>query len=104
VPRSVHPTTGLAQLSETQIIEYARYLSEDIGYRIVGTAEHAAGDAWMVTVATQLTDECNALARASGRKLECEVWRQEGSGSHRCVHIFQASTGHPTNAPCAGST
>ncbi|KAI0032979.1 hypothetical protein K488DRAFT_48677 [Vararia minispora EC-137] len=79
----VDPHTNLPQLSEAQILEYARILSEDIGYRTVGTAEHAAADAWLHGVAQRMGDECAQIAQSSGRKLECEVWRQEGSGSHR---------------------
>ncbi|KAG0704555.1 hypothetical protein DFH29DRAFT_910837 [Suillus ampliporus] len=78
------PITSLPQLSETTILEYAKYLSEDIGYRTPGTREHALADAWMTQKAYQLKEECERVVAAQpGRKLECEVWRQEGSGSHR---------------------
>ncbi|KAI0792197.1 hypothetical protein C8Q75DRAFT_754855 [Abortiporus biennis] len=80
----VNPVTLLPQLSETQILSYARQLSEDIGYRTVGTREHALGDEWMINEATVLKKQCDEIVKVSpGRKLECEVWRQEGDGSHR---------------------
>ncbi|KAI0718042.1 hypothetical protein C8T65DRAFT_706971 [Cerioporus squamosus] len=78
------PVTSLPQVSEAQILGYAKYLSEDIGYRTVGTREHALGDAWMLQQAEALRSECEAVVRAHPeRKLQCEVWHQQGSGSHR---------------------
>ncbi|RDX50882.1 hypothetical protein OH76DRAFT_1555381 [Lentinus brumalis] len=78
------PVTSLPQLSEAQILAHAKYLSEDIGYRTVGTREHALGDAWMLQQAEALRSECEAVVRAHPeRKLQCEVWHQQGSGSHR---------------------
>ncbi|GJE93217.1 M28 family metallopeptidase [Phanerochaete sordida] len=80
----VNPQTSLPQISEAQILAHAKYLSEDIGYRTVGTREHALGDAWMVARAEELKAQCDEIVKATpGRKLECEVWRQEGSGHHR---------------------
>ena len=82
-----NPDTGLPQISEARILDVAKILSEDIGYRIVGTEEHAQGDAWMVDQARAFKDECDALAQSQGRALECEVWHQTGDGSHRCVDL-----------------
>ncbi|KDQ62015.1 hypothetical protein JAAARDRAFT_190713 [Jaapia argillacea MUCL 33604] len=81
----INPQTNLPQLSETAILSHAKYLSEDIGYRTVGTREHALGDAWMLKKVEEIQEECERVVRESGgeRKLECEVWRQVGSGSHR---------------------
>lgn len=81
------PITHLPQISESTILGYSKYLSEDIGYRTVGTKEHALGDQWMVEQVERLKEECESVVRQSGgaRGLECEIWRQEGSGSHRCV-------------------
>jgi hypothetical protein len=79
------PVTNLPQLSETRILDVARHLSEEIGYRTVGTYEHALGDAWMVQQAEEMKRDCDRVVSASkgARKLECEVWHQVGSGSHR---------------------
>jgi hypothetical protein len=83
---SVDPETGLPQISETQILEYSRLLSEDIGYRTVGTAEHALADKWMAEKAYEVQSECERLVQLDpGCNLECEVWHQRGSGSHRYV-------------------
>lgn len=79
-----NPITSLPQLSEATILQYAKHLSEDIGYRTPGTREHALADVWMTEKAFQLQAECErVVASQPGRKLQCEVWRQEGSGSHR---------------------
>ncbi|KAI0630537.1 hypothetical protein C8Q77DRAFT_1211545 [Trametes polyzona] len=80
----IDPATSLPQISEAQILAHAKYLSEDIGYRTVGTREHALGDAWMLQQAEAVRAQCEAVVRAHpGRKLQCEVWHQQGSGSHR---------------------
>ncbi|KAK7686296.1 hypothetical protein QCA50_010520 [Cerrena zonata] len=78
------PVTLLPQLSEAEILGHAKYLSEDIGYRTVGTVEHVLGDMWIHMQALDLQEKCEQIAKSSpGRKLQCEVWKQEGSGSHR---------------------
>lgn len=93
--RSINPVTSLPQISEAQILAHAKYLSEDIGYRTVGTREHALGDAWMYDKAKELKQQCDAIVKAvPGRKLECEVWRQQGSGSHRCVSLSAVVVWH----------
>lgn len=74
----INPATHLAQISEANILNVAKHLSENIGYRTVGTREHAVADEWMSTTLEQLGKEC----RADGLG-HCDVWRQVGSGSHR---------------------
>jgi hypothetical protein len=83
---STHRTnsvTKLPQISESRILGVAKTLSEDVGYRIVGTREHALADKWMVQAAEHVKQNCQRIVNKTGRKLECEVWRQEGNGSHR---------------------
>ncbi|KAG5638589.1 hypothetical protein H0H81_011675 [Sphagnurus paluster] len=82
-PIRYDPATKLPQISEARILGFAKHLSENIGYRTVGTKEHALADDWMVLQAKAFQRNCEAVVVATGRKLECEVWRQEGSGSHR---------------------
>ncbi|KAJ3576559.1 hypothetical protein NP233_g353 [Leucocoprinus birnbaumii] len=79
----VDPSTQLPQISEANILGVAKYLSEEIGFRTVGTFEHALADTWMVQQAEAMQRECERIAAESKRKLECEVWHQQGSGSHR---------------------
>lgn len=83
--RRTDPITNLPQISEAKILGYAKHLSEDIGFRTVGTKEHALADKWMVDQANLIKEQCDAIVTQTGRKLECEVSRQEGSGTHRCV-------------------
>jgi hypothetical protein len=78
--------TKLPQISEERILGIAKHLSEGIGYRIVGSYQHALADDWMVEAAKMAQQNCERIVLLTGRKLECEVWRQEGSGNHRCVH------------------
>jgi hypothetical protein len=81
---SFHPSTGAVQISERAILDHVRVLSEDIGFRTVGTREHAAADAWMHKKALELKELCEQeVKKQPGRRLECEVWRQVGSGHHR---------------------
>ncbi|KAJ7227883.1 hypothetical protein B0H12DRAFT_1148341 [Mycena haematopus] len=76
--------TNLPQISEARILGYAKYLSENIGYRTVGTFEHALADTWMVEQAEEAKRNCErVVSKETGRKLQCEVWRQQGSGTHR---------------------
>ncbi|KAH9021484.1 hypothetical protein EDB84DRAFT_1512163 [Lactarius hengduanensis] len=84
LPEPITDLTGLPQISETQILAYVRHLSEDIGFRTVGTAEHALADKWMIDTAHEVQRECQQIVQADPeRKLECEVWHQRGSGAHR---------------------
>lgn len=81
-----HPDTCQPQLSEAAILNHVKFLSEDIGFRTVGTLEHMLGDEYMFRLAHLLKDKCEeAVRNETGRHLECEVWRQSGNGSHRCV-------------------
>ncbi|EJD41737.1 hypothetical protein AURDEDRAFT_115343 [Auricularia subglabra TFB-10046 SS5] len=72
----VNAVTGEPQLVESAMVETARVLSEQIGYRTVGTREHALGDKWML-------EQVEALAKSCPARLQCETWHQVGSGSHR---------------------
>ena len=76
--------TGLPHVSEPVVLEHARVLSEDIGFRTVGTREHALGAEYVLDQVKIVKDLCDAAVKsAPTRRLACEVWRQEGSGSHR---------------------
>ncbi|KAL4061947.1 hypothetical protein V8B97DRAFT_2025645 [Scleroderma yunnanense] len=78
------PETNIPHPSEATILSYARYLSEDIGYRTPGTREHAIADAWLYQKLHDIGELCRQVVeKEPGRKLECTIWRQEGSGSHR---------------------
>jgi len=85
VDSRINPVTNLPQLSEERILNISRYLSEDIGFRTPGTFEHAQGEAWLYEQALLAQQECQRIAKDSGRQLECEIWWQKGNGSHRCA-------------------
>lgn len=74
-----------SRISEAHILDVARHLSETIGYRTVGTKEHAQADQWIHDQARAFQQECEEILNTVhfGRHLECEVWRQQGSGMHR---------------------
>ena len=96
----------MPQISEAQILAHAKYVSEDIGYRTVGSREHARGDAWMLRRAEEVRAQCEAAVQmVPGRKLECEVWHQQGSGHHRyVVFSFLSGASHTSWRGRAGST
>lgn len=75
--RSYNYELSTPQFSEHKALEHIQAL-EDVGYRIVGTKEHAAGLEYVLRVADELIEKCLAFP-----ELECEVWHQQGSGSHR---------------------
>jgi len=61
---------------------------EKIGFRTVGTREHAAGDAWAVERVKELVGLCEdvkAEAALAGKSVDlvCEWDRQQGSGTHK---------------------
>ena len=80
--------SGGPQISEKKILADTKTLSQTIGYRIVGTKEHARGDDWGVMKVRELKRTCDSVvAKAKEEKrnirLECEWDRQQGSGTHR---------------------
>ncbi|KIY51748.1 hypothetical protein FISHEDRAFT_36479 [Fistulina hepatica ATCC 64428] len=82
-PCRTDPKTNLSQISEANILAITKHLSENIGFRVVGNRQHAEATYWMLQQANDFKTQCEQIAAETGRKLECEVWQQEGSGSHR---------------------
>ncbi|KAE9386618.1 hypothetical protein BT96DRAFT_1026164 [Gymnopus androsaceus JB14] len=56
-----------------------------IGYRTTGTFEHARGEDWLWDQVSQVKHSCDELVSRSSNQsgLECEIWHQKGSSSHR---------------------
>ncbi|KAF5390607.1 hypothetical protein D9757_002581 [Collybiopsis confluens] len=76
--------TNQPQISEPLILDTARILSEEIGFRTPGTREHALGEQYLWGQVIELKSQCDELVKVNpSRKLECEIWHQKGSGSHR---------------------
>ncbi|KAL7413564.1 hypothetical protein BDY24DRAFT_388928 [Mrakia frigida] len=69
--------TGAPQFSERLALGHVQAL-EDCGFRIVGTKEHAAGRDYVYGVVQGLQRECEGV-----EGMECEVWWQQGDGSHK---------------------
>ncbi|EDR02638.1 uncharacterized protein LACBIDRAFT_332264 [Laccaria bicolor S238N-H82] len=60
-----NPVTGLPHISEAQILGVVKHLSEGIGYRTVGTSEHALADKYMVAQAEEVKKNCRKEVRAT---------------------------------------
>lgn len=81
-----------AHFSENKALEHIRVLSEDIGYRIVGTEEHVRAEKWLESVVKQYEGWHRTLAHDdpaadNGTRrpgdTQVEVWTQVGDGAHR---------------------
>ncbi|KAG8808009.1 hypothetical protein FRC19_006176, partial [Serendipita sp. 401] len=82
--------SGRPQLSESRILSMVTELTDplNIGFRTVGSREHALGDAWAVQQVQDLAELCDhvrARAAKDGRTvdLECDWDWQQGSGTHK---------------------
>jgi hypothetical protein len=103
-PRSI-TTTGLnepAHFSEVKALEHISVLSEEIGYRIVGTKEHVQAEKWLESIVKQYEGWHTTVVGTSGEDAEAvnrtnalgdtevEIWTQIGNGAHR--FDFMSST------------
>lgn len=91
-PRDIHVDSLEAQphFSETKSLEYIRTLSEDIGYRIVGTQQHIDAERYVEALVKQYegwhtTRSADDLANRTNHQgdTQVEVWTQVGDGAHR---------------------
>lgn len=100
-PKSIDTNTldEPAHFSELKALEHISKLSDDIGYRIVGTKEHVEAEKWIENIVksyegwhtTVIADQDanqpqdNATLRATDPRgdTQVEVWTQIGDGSHR---------------------
>ncbi|KAG0370988.1 hypothetical protein BGZ54_001753 [Gamsiella multidivaricata] len=107
LPTPVHepsnPVTGQVQFSEANVRKVVRHLSEDIGYRVVGTEQELETKKYLIKELMQLKDdariarlrkqdEAAVAAAAAGTAKErqtdlawpnFDMWVQVGDGSHR---------------------
>ncbi|KAI8338731.1 hypothetical protein BC941DRAFT_460874 [Chlamydoabsidia padenii] len=77
--RGVDPKTGLAEFSERNAIETISYLSDTLGYRIVGTVEEAQSADYLKNM---IYDYKQTAANIPGAP-KFDVWIQQETGSHR---------------------
>jgi hypothetical protein len=81
-----------AHFSELVALEHISVLSDQIGYRIVGTRQHVEAEQWVESIVKQYegwhhtveqdSDGLNATGDPRG-DTQVEVWTQIGDGSHR---------------------
>ncbi|KAF9287320.1 hypothetical protein BGZ68_001980 [Mortierella alpina] len=87
VRESTNPVTGQVQFSEENVRVIVRHLSEDIGYRVVGTEQELEAKQYLIKELTKLKDEAHiaGLRRpaASDALPNFDMWVQVGDGSHR---------------------
>lgn len=96
-PRSIEAASlsDPAHFSELKALEYISVLSEDIGYRIVGTREHVRAEKWLEGVVKQYegwhttvlddgeAEDVNATRTNGQGDTQVEVWTQIDDGAHR---------------------
>ncbi|CAO3571190.1 unnamed protein product [Mortierella alpina] len=87
VRESTNPITGQVQFSEANVRVIVRHLSEDIGYRVVGTEQELETKQYLIKELTKLKDDAHiaGLRRpATDDALpNFDMWVQVGDGSHR---------------------
>ncbi|KAI8340698.1 hypothetical protein BC941DRAFT_371108 [Chlamydoabsidia padenii] len=75
----VNPETGAVEFSERNAIETISYLSDTLGYRIVGTVEEAQSADYLKTKIY----EYKQAATSTPGSPTFDVWIQQETGSHR---------------------
>ncbi|KAG0198638.1 hypothetical protein BGX28_007945 [Mortierella sp. GBA30] len=89
VYESIDPTTGQIQFSEGNVRTIVRHLSEDIGYRVVGTEQELETKQYVIKELVKLKEEAHiaGLRRATKESQDIlpnfDMWVQVGDGSHR---------------------
>ncbi|KAI8140930.1 hypothetical protein BJV82DRAFT_621619 [Fennellomyces sp. T-0311] len=77
--RGVDPTTGISEFSEYNAMETISYLSDTLGYRIVGTVEEAQTFEYLESAVRTYKSEAQGLAGAP----KFDIWVQQATGTHR---------------------
>lgn len=88
-PIDVATTSSPAHFSELAALEHIRVLSDQIGYRIVGTRQHVEAEKWLESVVAQYQGWHHTVDRPDNvtgdprGDTQVEVWTQIGDGAHR---------------------
>lgn len=79
-----NPTTGQAQFAESNVRRIVKHLSEEIGYRIVGTEQDQETQTYLLSEikALEKQAEVQALRGVNGLP-KFETWVQAADGSHQ---------------------
>ncbi|KEI41749.1 uncharacterized protein L969DRAFT_15765 [Mixia osmundae IAM 14324] len=76
----VSPVTGHSQFSEARALDVIKYLSEDVGYRIVGTKQMVEAVDYLLEQVRDLQRQLAASPLAGMHQIE--VWHQKDDGAH----------------------
>ncbi|KAI9497389.1 hypothetical protein BDB00DRAFT_804285 [Zychaea mexicana] len=77
--RGVDPTTGNTEFSEHNAMETIAYLSDTLGYRIVGTVEEAQTFDYLESAVRAFKSEAQGISGAP----KFDIWVQQATGTHR---------------------
>ncbi|KAI8370366.1 uncharacterized protein BYT42DRAFT_582089 [Radiomyces spectabilis] len=77
--RGIHPTTGQTQFSEYNAMKTISYLSDTLGYRIVGTVEEQQTADYLENAVRTYKKESQGLVGAP----KFDIWVEQKSGTHR---------------------
>ncbi|KAG0076533.1 hypothetical protein BGZ92_002373 [Podila epicladia] len=78
------PISGQAQFSEHHVREVVRYMTRDIGYRVVGTEQELETKTYLIKELARLREEAQVESMFGAKDLpNFEMWVQVGDGSHR---------------------
>ncbi|KAF9429994.1 hypothetical protein BGZ94_008725 [Podila epigama] len=91
VSEPYNPISGLPQFAESNVRRVVKHLSEDIGYRIVGTAQDQETQTYLLGEIKSLEAQAklHTLKGASGLPT-IETWVQVADGSHRFDFMSKA--------------
>ncbi|KAK3838804.1 MAG: hypothetical protein J3R72DRAFT_402405 [Linnemannia gamsii] len=79
----IDPSTGQRQFSEENVRTIVRHLSEDIGYRIVGTEQDHETQLYLLNEIQALKAQAESHNKISGAFPKFDVWVQKDDGAHQ---------------------
>ncbi|KAF9326824.1 hypothetical protein BG006_009793 [Podila minutissima] len=78
------PISGQAQFSEHNVRELVRYMTRNIGYRVVGTEQELETKTYLIKELARLREEARVAFLFGAKNLpNFDMWVQVGDGSHR---------------------
>ncbi|KAG0003762.1 hypothetical protein BGZ80_011579 [Entomortierella chlamydospora] len=78
------PVSGQLQFSEENVRQVVRHMTQDIGYRIVGTEQELETKDYLIKELSSLQEHAKLESLRSGLRLpNFDMWVQVGDGSHR---------------------
>jgi len=88
LPTPVHEgrnsVTGQPQFSEENVRQVVRYMTRDIGYRVVGTEQEQETKTYLIKELSALQEQARIESLRGAQNLpNFDMWVQVGDGSHR---------------------